>query len=168
MFYEEVFRDLNKNKVRYLVVGGGAVVLHGVVRLTADIDLFVDFEQKNLLKFTEVLTNLGYRPKIPVKASDFADKYNRERWKREKQMLVFSFYHLKRHQDHIDVFVYEPVDFKKAYKEKEVMKAGRIKIPVISIKHLKKMKMMAGRPQDLSDIEALEEVEMMRKGNAKK
>ncbi len=168
MFYEEVFRELNKKKVRYLVVGGGAVVLHGVVRMTADIDLFVDFEKNNLLKFTEALTKLGYRPKIPVHASDFADAAKREKWKKEKGMLVFSFYHLKRFQDHIDVFVYEPVGFEKAYKEKEIMKAGLIKIPVISIKYLKKMKEIAGRPQDLADIEALKEVEMLKKENEKK
>ena len=167
MFYEEVFRKLNKNKVRYLVVGGGAVVLHGVVRMTADLDLFVDFEEKNLLKFTGILTDLGYRPKFPVKAADFADKSKREKWKKEKDMLVFSFYHLKRYQDHIDVFVYEPVGFENAYKEKEIMKAGLIKIPVISIKYLKKMKMIAGRPQDLADIEALKEVEMLRKKDDK-
>jgi len=168
MFYEEVFRELNRNKVRYMVVGGGAVVLHGVVRMTADLDLFVDFEEKNLLKFTEALTRLGYRPKIPVQASDFADKSKREKWKKEKNMLVFSFYHLKRYQDHVDVFVYEPVEFKKAYKEKEIMKAGRVRIPVISIKYLTKMKAIAGRPQDLADIKALKEVEMLRKEDEKK
>ncbi|MEK7867898.1 MAG: hypothetical protein AAB157_00815, partial [Candidatus Omnitrophota bacterium] len=92
----------------------------------------------------------------------------REKWKKEKGMLVFSFYHLKRFQDHIDVFVYEPVGFEKAYKEKEIMKAGLIKIPVISIKYLKKMKEIAGRPQDLADIEALKEVEMLKKENEKK
>ena len=168
MFYEEVFRELNRTKVRYLVVGGGAVVLHGVVRMTADLDLFVDFKEKNLLKFAEVLTNLGYRPKIPVKASDFADASKREKWKKEKNMLVFSFYHLKRFQDHIDVFVYEPVEFEKAYKEKEVVKAGNVRIPIISIKYLRKMKAIAGRPQDLADIEALKEVEMLKEKDEKK
>ena len=168
MFYEEVFRALNKDKVRYLVVGGGAVVLHGVVRMTADLDLFVDLKEDNLLKFTEVLTSLGYRPKIPVKLSDFADKSKREEWRKEKGMLVFSFYHLKRYQDHIDVFVYEPIGFEEAYKQKEVMSAGRIKIPVISIKYLTKMKTIAGRPQDIADIEALKEVGMLRKKNEKK
>lgn len=168
MFYEKVFRELNKKRVRYLVVGGGAVVLHGVVRLTVDLDLFVDLKERNLLKFTEVLAGLGYRPKIPVNASDFADKSKREKWKKEKDMLVFSFYHLKRHQDHIDIFVYEPVGFEKAYKEREIMKAGPIKIPVISIRCLKRMKAIAGRPQDLADIEALKEVEILRRKNEKK
>lgn len=159
---------MNKNKVRYLVVGGGAVVLHGVVRMTADLDLFVDLKENNLLKFTEILTSLGYRPKIPVRASAFADKSKREKWRKEKDMLVFSFYHFKRYQDHVDVFVYEPVGFEEAYKEKEVMAAGRIKIPVISIKYLTKMKTIAGRPQDIADIEALKEVEILRKRNEKK
>jgi hypothetical protein len=166
MFYEEVFRELNKSRVRYLVVGGGAVVLHGVVRMTVDLDLFVGLSEKNLLKFTDVLTKLGYRPKIPVKATDFADASKRERWKKEKGMLVFSFFHLKRHQDHIDVFVYEPIDFEKAYKKKEIAKAGRVKIPVISIKDLKEMKKIAGRPQDLADIKALEEIERFGRTNA--
>lgn len=151
-----------------MVAGGGAVVLHGVVRMTADLDLFVDLEKKNLLKFAEALTGLGYRPKIPVKASDFADKPKREGWIKEKGMLVFSFCHLKRYQDHIDVFVYEPVNFEKAYKEREIMKAGHIKIPVISIRYLKKMKLIAARPQDLADIEALREIELLRKGNEKR
>ena len=166
MFYEKVFRELNKNKVRYVVVGGIAVVLHGVVRLTVDVDLFVELSEKNLLRFVEVLTRLGYRPKIPVKASDFADASKREKWKREKQMLVFSFFHLTRHQDRIDVFVYEPIKFDKAYEEREIIDAKGLKIPIISMRHLKQLKKKAGRPQDLADIKALEEIERLRRKSA--
>lgn len=165
MFYEEVFRELNKEKVKYVVVGGGAVVLHGVVRMTVDLDLFVNFSEKNLLKFAEVLTRLGYRPKVPVKASDFADATKRARWKKEKQMVVFSFFHVKRHHDLIDVFIYEPIQFDKVYKQKKIITAGGIRIPIISIEHLKLLKKMASRPQDIADIEALEEVEKLRKGH---
>lgn len=161
MFYEEVFRGLNKNRVKYVVVGGVAVVLHGIVRFTADVDLFVGFSKKNLLKFAEVLTKLGYRPKIPVKASDFADSAKRERWKKDKGMLVFSFFHLKRHQDSIDVFVYEPIKFDKVYKERKIIEVEGVRIPIISIRHLKELKKKAGRPQDLADIEALEVIEKL-------
>jgi len=41
MFYEELFEKLNMSGVDYVVVGGVALVLHGVVRLTADLDLMV-------------------------------------------------------------------------------------------------------------------------------
>ena len=48
MYYEEVFSELSRRRVRYLVVGGVALVLHGVLRLTADLDLMLDMEKDNL------------------------------------------------------------------------------------------------------------------------
>ena len=51
MFYEDVFRALNKGKVRYAVAGGVAVVLHGYIRFTADLDLIIHLEEKNIDKF---------------------------------------------------------------------------------------------------------------------
>lgn len=46
---ESLFGALNAANARYLVAGGLAVVAHGLVRFTADVDLFVgppfDFEQ---------------------------------------------------------------------------------------------------------------------------
>jgi len=38
MYYENVFRSLQKNKIRFAVAGGVALVLHGVVRFTADLE----------------------------------------------------------------------------------------------------------------------------------
>jgi uncharacterized protein (DUF1330 family) len=55
MYYLEVFSSLNKFGVRYLVVGGVALVLHGVLRLTADLDLVVDLAEDNLVKFLKAL-----------------------------------------------------------------------------------------------------------------
>jgi hypothetical protein len=46
LIYEEIFRALNAKKVKYVVVGGVGLVLHGVVRLTADLDLIVRLETK--------------------------------------------------------------------------------------------------------------------------
>ena len=42
-----VFSALEQARVRYLVVGGVAVVLHGHLRVTADLDLVVDLELTN-------------------------------------------------------------------------------------------------------------------------
>lgn len=39
MYYEQIFKTLTDAGVDYLVVGGVALVLHGVVRLTIDLDL---------------------------------------------------------------------------------------------------------------------------------
>ena len=44
--YQEIFEALNKAKVNYLVCGGAAVILFGLPRFTADLDLIVSREQK--------------------------------------------------------------------------------------------------------------------------
>jgi hypothetical protein len=61
----------------------------------------------------------------------------------------------------IDVFVNEPIGFNEIESEIVIFKAKDIEIPVISKKHLKSLKRKANRPQDIADIEALEEIEQM-------
>jgi predicted nucleotidyltransferase len=47
---EQVLSALNAARVRYLVVGGVAVVLHGHLRATADLDLVVQLGPENALE----------------------------------------------------------------------------------------------------------------------
>ena len=155
MLFEEIFRELNRRKIDYVVVGGVAVVLHGVVRLTADLDLMVHLKEKNLAKFVDVMNELGYKPKVPVKAESFIDPENRRMWIEEKNMRVFSFYHPKKGIMLIDIFVNEPMPYDKIRQNAVKMKMGNLLIPTVSIEDLVKLKEISGRPQDLADIDAL-------------
>jgi len=73
IYYENVFRSLQKDNILCVVAGGVALVLHSVVRFTADLDLIVDLEHENLRRFILTMTELGYRPRNPVNAEDFLD-----------------------------------------------------------------------------------------------
>jgi signal recognition particle subunit SEC65 len=84
MFYERVFRELNKNRVKYLVIGGVALNLHGVPRATADLDLAVEIEKKNLEKIAAVFKKIGFKPRVPVKVENFSNPENLETWHKEK------------------------------------------------------------------------------------
>lgn len=159
MFYEEVFRKLGEKKIRYAVAGGIALVLHGALRFTADLDLIVKLSSDNLEGFISAMDELGYKPKLPVKAGDFADPLIREKWITEKDMKVFTFYDPERQIRQVDVFVKEPLDFDVIEKEIAWIKAGDVAIPVVSRSHLKLLKKISGRPQDFADIEAIEELE---------
>jgi hypothetical protein len=159
MYYENVFRSLQKNNIRYAVAGGVALVLHGVVRFTADLDLIVDLEQENLRHFVQVMTELGYRPRNPVNAGEFLDPPIREKWKREKGMEVFSFVDPSQPMTLIDVFIEAKIPFQEVMQEVVKMEARGILIPVVSLRHLKRLKKAAGRPQDIADIEAIEALE---------
>lgn len=162
MYYENIFRELNKRYVKYLVVGGIALVLHGVVRLTVDLDLMVDLDKRNLIKFINTLESLGYKPKVPVKALDFVDTKNREKWGKEKGMKVFSFYQPKRPFEIIDIFIDEPIDFNKAYRNRKVIRVKNISIPIVSTEDLKKLKSISAREQDIADIKALDELDKIK------
>jgi hypothetical protein len=159
MYYENVFKTLQKNKIRYAVAGGVALVLHGVVRFTADLDLIVDLEQENLKHFIQVMNEMGYRPRNPVKAEELLDAATRDQWNREKGMEVFSFVDPAQPMALIDVFIEEKIPFREVLQEIVQMSAKGITIPVVSLRHLKRLKQSAGRPQDLADIEALEALE---------
>ena len=156
MYYENVFRALQQNNIRYAVAGGVALVLHGVVRFTADLDLLVDLEQENLGRFLQAMTGLGYRPRNPVKTGELLDPAIRESWKREKGMVVFSFIDPSQPMAMVNVFIEEQIPFREVMQEIVLMEARGITIRVVSLKHLKRLKRSAGRPQDLADIEAIE------------
>ena len=159
MFYENVFSLLQKNNIRYAVVGGVALVLHGVVRFTADLDLIVDLEPENLRRFVQVMTELGYRPRNPVKAADILDPAIRAGWKREKGMEVISFVDPAQPMALIDVFIEEKIPFQEVTQEIVRITAKGITISIVSLRHLKRLKQSAGRPQDLADIEAIKALE---------
>ena len=55
MFLKKVVQMLKKEKIPYTLVGGYAVVLHGAVRGTVDIDLLTSLTLKNLEKLEEAM-----------------------------------------------------------------------------------------------------------------
>lgn len=168
MFYIDIFKALNKNKVHYLVVGGVAVNLHGIQRATADLDLIVALNSANLEKFVVAMKSLGYKPKVPVAAEDFCDPLNRQKWRDEKGMKVFSFYNPRDPFVLVDIFVYEPMPFEEMNHRKERRTAFGISIPIASLEDLISLKSEAGRPKDMFDLDALKEaLRLQRKENKK-
>jgi hypothetical protein len=62
MFYLDHFRALEAHKVRYLLVGGLALNIHGVERATMDVDLMLALDPDNTLAFVDVAKQLGMQP----------------------------------------------------------------------------------------------------------
>jgi hypothetical protein len=51
---------LKREQVRYIMVGGVAVNLHGYMRVTEDVDVWIDDIVDNRIAFGKVLSHLGY------------------------------------------------------------------------------------------------------------
>ena len=154
---EAIVRALNEVQTRYLIVGGLAVVAHGLVRFTADIDLVLDPDASALRRAIEALAGLGYRPRAPVEFTEFADAETRARWTREKGLTVFSTFSGEHRATELDLFVESPFDFETAYaKAVRFDVAPGVEATFVGLGDLLEMKRRAGRPQDISDVAGLE------------
>jgi hypothetical protein len=156
----EIFKVLADADVRYVVVGGLAVILHGHLRATADLDLVIGLERGNCTKALNALASIGFQPRLPVALSDFADPAKREDWVENRNMLVFQLWDPTQPERSVDVFVREPMDFPTLWFDAVVKDLDGIPIRVASIRHLIALKRLAGRRKDLDDIEALREIAM--------
>ena len=160
--YEDVFRSMDREKIKYLLIGGVAAILHGVPRSTADIDIMLLMTRENIKKFIGIMDQYGYKPKVPVKPIELADPKKRKYWQKKKNMKAFSFQHPDDPFMVIDVVINDPVDFEKAFDERQIFDQWDAKISVVSVETLIELKKMAGRPQDLSDIKMIRRIQELR------
>jgi hypothetical protein len=157
MFYVDLFRALQEADIRYLVVGGLAMNLHGIPRMTADIDIFLSLDEANVRKFLNVAISLDLVPAVPVPPESLADPEERRRWRDEKNMIVLSFRSRSHPAVPVDVFIEEPLPFEQAWSRRKRVgtEDGKLEISVASIRDMIAMKEKAGRLQDRSDLEIL-------------
>ena len=163
--FEPLFEALNATGVRYVIVGGVAVVLQGHARLTVDVDLIIDLEPVPVRTFMETLVGLGFVPRVPVDALAFASAELRESWRRDKGMQVFSMVDRANPLRVVDLFAFHPIDFDGLWARADVIRLDHTSVRVASIPDLIALKRLAGRPQDLLDIERLEAIQK-RRGHA--
>lgn len=163
MLFENIFRGLDSRGIRYVIVGGIAVNLHGFARATGDLDLILSLAPKSVQGFVDLIKSLGWKPKIPEPLESFADSKRRDAWMREKGMKVFSVYNPKHEIEHLDVLLDYPGQFADFYRRRKTMSSGGLRLPVMSIPDLIQLKVAAGRERDRIDIEALKEIQRIQR-----
>ena len=160
---EAILRALNGADVRYLIVGGLAVVAHGYVRATVDMDIVLHLERENVLRAMAALKEIGYQPLVPVEAADFADEQKRKLWRDEKHMVVFQMRHPRPKSTRLDIFVEEPFSFNGEYERAFWEEVAGVRAPILHYDELIRLKRSSGRPQDLADVAELELIRKNRK-----
>ncbi len=154
----EIFSSLADADVEYVVVGGMAVIMHGHLRATRDLDLVIGLDPVNCMKGMNALSHIGLRPRLPVALADFADPAIREDWVEHRNMLVFQLWDPENPERSVDVFVREPMDFRAMLSKAVIKMLDGVPIRVACIAHMIALKQAAGRPRDLDDIDALKEI----------
>jgi predicted nucleotidyltransferase len=162
IIYEEIFRAFQKQKVKYVLVGGIAVNLLGAMRNTADLDILIEMSDANLKKIIEILKNLDYHVKQPIDPMEILDKKTREDLIEKKHMKALNFYKEGEFKE-IDIIIESPIPYKDAKKDVIYIKVDDLKLPVISIDNLIKMKRETGRVVDKLDIAELTKIKKFKK-----
>lgn len=167
MFYEEVLLALARHEVRYLILDGMAVNLHGVPRMTGDLDLTVDPDPENIKALLDAFGEVGLKPVAPVDPQGLADPEQRRRWQAEKNLAALTFQRASQGDAYleVDVLIEAPLEFEALYRAKNRLTAGGLDVDLVSLRHLIKIKESQGRRQDLADAEALKRVERARESD---
>ena len=150
MFLQKVIQALDAHGVKYALIGGYAVALHGAVRGTVDIDLAVALDKDSFVNVEQALASLELKPSLPLNAEDI--HAHREEYMRERNLVVWSFINLNDPLQVVDVLITEDVN----EMETVCKKLGEMDLVLASIPELIRMKAAAGRPQDLEDVRALQ------------
>jgi hypothetical protein len=151
---QHVLRTLAAHRVRFAVVGGVAVVLHGYVRLTKDIDIILDFSAENIERFIQAMEALQYKPGPPIDPRDLGDKAKRSYWFEKKNAKVITFYDPQSSLLQLDVLL--NYDLSMIHVDNKTI--DDLTVPAIEYNDLIEMKKASGRTVDLLDIEKLEEL----------
>ncbi|MBS4036022.1 MAG: hypothetical protein KGZ85_16280 [Ignavibacterium sp.] len=140
--FREFIELLNQNDVKYLIVGGYAVAVHGYPRYTKDIDIWIFTDESNLKKIVKAINDFGFKSSN-IKVADL----------KESGTVV----QLGLPPNRIDLITdVDGVDFDDCYNNKFEIISNGLKMNFIGLEHLKKNKKASGRYQDLADLENLE------------
>lgn len=141
----DLISEFNRADVRYLLVGGYAVGIHGHPRATKDLDLWVEVSADNAGRIMTALRAFG-APLADLSEEDLA--------------TPGTGFIMGRPPRRIDIITaIAGLSFETAWPNAvEIDVGASVRCPVISLDDLIVNKTAAGRPQDLADVAALQAI----------
>ena len=145
--FNQITRLLNESNIDYAICGGWAMAIHGVPRATVDIDFIV--LAQSLQKVFEIAASCGYRLEAePMQLKNGQIEIRRVSKIELETRLVYT----------LDFLIVTPA-LEKIWAEREQVEWENGMLTVVSRTGLIELKELAGRTQDLADIERLKELD---------
>jgi len=139
--FKDFLKLLKSYEVRYLLIGGYAVIYHGYPRATGDMDIWVDISPENALKLVEVLKEFGFEvPELSPELFLEQGKVIRMGLPPVRIELLTSI---------------SGVRFDECFDSRIIEKMDDVEINIINLEFLERNKQAGGRYKDLSDLENL-------------
>ncbi len=139
--FREFIKSLNAHDVKYLIVGGYALALHGHPRYTKDLDVWIEASQDNAAHLLKALEDFGF-DSLGLNINDFTSA---------NQVIQLGY-----PPNRIDLVTSaDGIDFASSYAKRVTVTLDDVLINFIDLENLKLNKKATGRTQDLADLEAL-------------
>jgi hypothetical protein len=145
MFVNSDFTDLlnlfNANNVKYLVIGGYALIQYAEPRYTKDLDIWISTDRDNAAAVYHALKEFG-APLVELTEADFSEEG--------------YYYQMGRPPMRVDILMGIPgIAFNKAWHNRVEVDFDGLLVKFISREDLITAKKASGRPQDLIDADLL-------------
>lgn len=159
VFIRDLLAALAEAQLPYCLVGGVAVNLHGVPRMTYDVDLTVPTTPDALTRLDDVLTRLGLQCRIPIRIADLADEALRREYATERNRIAVTYTDPRDPLREVDVLVSPPIEPAELVSRAVVLQLDDIPVRVVRLEDLIELKRGTGREQDRADIAHLERLQ---------
>ena len=140
--FREFVTLLEQYNVRYMVVGGYAVAIHGHPRYTKDLDIWIWVHEKNAKNILAALSEFGF-DSLGLTEDDF--------------LTIGYMIQLGLPPNRIDILTKaDGLEFENCYDSRVIIEIEGMPVNFIDLENLKKNKRASGRFQDLADLENLQ------------
>jgi hypothetical protein len=158
VFVHDLLIRLSQSRIPYCVVGGVAVNLHGVPRMTYDVDVVVVPDASALAALQALLEGMGLRSRVPVKLVDFTDPAYREQMLHERNLMAVTFTSPSDPLQEVDVLVSPSIDARELVQRAVAVDLDGTPVPVVALEDLIALKRASTRAHDADDAAHLERI----------
>lgn len=142
--FRDMFSALFAEKAEFLIVGAYALAAHGIPRATGDLDFWIRRSEDNAHRVLRALGQYG-ASMDDIKLDDL--------------LLPDLVFQMGVEPTRIDIPTsIDGVEFDEAWNERDTLRMDGLDIPLVSIRHLIQNKQAMGRPKDIADLAAIEEM----------
>jgi len=137
---------LNSTDIEYMVIGGYALAAHGLPRITAELDIWIESSRGNVYFLLQALSTFGFGS-LDLTESHLSSAETYSRLDELGQPPV-----------RIDLLTaLDGVHFADCYPRRAVMVMSGVSLPIIELEDLRISKRASRRPRDLADLESIDE-----------
>ncbi len=166
-FLKNIIIALAENKVNFIIFGGVAIVLHGVERMTLDLDISISHEEENIKKFLKVMKQFHLTPRAPIPEDTLLSTELLNYIIKEKNAIAFTFIDKENPYKQVDVLIHPDLAYEKWIHKSEHIELFGYDICILSAKAIIELKQKLKKPRDkdLMDIKELKEKINLKKNN---